>query len=134
METTLDPCYVPNAYLRDCECRTVLDLIANRWSALVMGKLVDGPQRFGGLRRAVGGISQKVLTQNLRMLERDGLITRTVRPTTPPSVTYALTDLGRDVAGLLVSLRTWSERHLPEIKASRRAYDERAAELAGVLD
>jgi len=133
METTPQSCDPPNAYLRDCDCRTVLDLVANRWSALVIGKLVDGPQRFGALRRAVDGISQKVLTHNLRQLERDGLVTRTVYPTTPPSVSYALTDLGRDVAGHLVALRTWSERRLPEIQAARRAYDARAAELdAGV--
>jgi DNA-binding HxlR family transcriptional regulator len=127
METTRVECDTPNAYLRDCESRQVLDLLANRWCALVMGRLVDGPQRFGALRRSVDGISQKVLTQNLRQLERDGLVTRTVYPTTPPSVSYALTDLGRDVAGHLVALRTWSERHMPQIKAARQSYDARTA-------
>ena len=131
METVPDACVEPNAYLRDCESREVLGLLANRWSALLIGRLVDGPERFGALRRAVEGISQKVLTHNLRLLERDGLVSRTVYPTTPPSVSYALTDLGRDVAEHLVALRSWSERHMAQIKDARRAYDERAAELTG---
>ena len=125
METSSHQCFRPDAYRRGCPCRDVLDLLANRWTALVMGRLADGPQRFGELRRAVDGITQKVLTQNLRRLERDGLISRTVYATTPPSVSYALTDLGRDVAGHLVALRSWSERRLVDIQRAREAYDTR---------
>lgn len=125
METALAMTAIRDAYLKNCPCREVLDLLANKWSALVIGLLADGPARFAELRRRVGGINQKVLTQTLRALERNGLITRTVYPTTPPQVSYALTDLGFDVAHHLIALRAWSEKHLEEIEAARTRYDAR---------
>ena len=114
-----------DAYVRGCPCRQLLDVLANKWTALVIGLLADGPVRFAELRRRVDGISQKVLTQTLRTLERDGLVTRTVYPTTPPQVSYAITELGLDVAQHLVALRAWSEKHLDEITAARTRYDDR---------
>ena len=126
METS---CEVPESdwdiYLRNCPCRDVLDLVANKWTALVLGALSRQPHRFGELRRAVEGISQKILTQNLRNLERDGLVTRTVYPTTPPTVEYALTDLGRDISVHLIAISEWSQRNYNRIVAARESYDSR---------
>jgi DNA-binding HxlR family transcriptional regulator len=114
-----------DAYLRTCPSRTVLDLLANKWVTLIVPALRGGPMRFGELRRRLDGITQKSLTQALRALERDGLIIRTVYPTIPPRVDYALTDLGRNASGLLGALCTWAEQHIPDIVAARTSYDER---------
>ena len=116
-----------DAYLAACPSRQILDVLANKWTMLVMGALGDGPLRFGMLRRRLDGITQKMLTQTLRNLERDGLVTRTVYPTIPPRVEYASTELGRSVAGLLSSIREWSEHHIDTVLDARAAYDERAA-------
>ncbi|WP_051969698.1 winged helix-turn-helix transcriptional regulator [Kitasatospora azatica] len=116
-----------NAYLAACPSRTILDVLANKWTMLVIGALGDGPLRFGELRRRLDGITQKMLTQTLRALERDGLVSRTVYPTIPPRVDYAPTELGRNVSGLLDSIRIWSEDNINTVLASRYAYDERAA-------
>ena len=118
--------HVWDPYLLNCPCRDVLDLVANKWTALVIGALDERPHRFGELRRRVEGISQKVLTQNLRNLERDGLVTRTVYPTTPPSVEYALSDLGADLGPYLVALDNWSRDRFNDVLRARTAYDERA--------
>jgi len=117
MDTTWDP------YLLACPCRDVLDLVANKWTSLMIGKLAQRPHRFGELRREVAGITPKVLTQNLRSLERDGLISRKVYPTTPPSVEYALTPLGESISGYLIALNNWSSANFDEIKRARAAYD-----------
>jgi DNA-binding HxlR family transcriptional regulator len=119
----MDP---PNVYLRGCASRTVLEVIANKWTNLVVCSLRDGPLRFGQLRRHLEGITQKMLTQTLRTLERDGLVTRTLYPTIPPRVDYELTDLGRDVAGLFDGLIEWAEHHAAEITVARRRYDQTA--------
>ncbi|MFC9249848.1 winged helix-turn-helix transcriptional regulator [Amycolatopsis thailandensis] len=132
METT---CEVPeslwNIYQRNCPCRDVLDLLANKWTALVLGALSRRPHRFGELRRAVGGISQKMLTQNLRALERDGLVTRTVFPTTPPTVEYALTERGSSASKLLMAVSEWSVANFDGILESRKGYDSRVMEPVG---
>ncbi|MFI6362070.1 winged helix-turn-helix transcriptional regulator [Nocardia sp. NPDC050630] len=114
-----------DAYLAKCPSRTILDVLANKWTMLVMGALADGPVRFGQLRRRVDGITQKMLTQTLRNLERDGLVTRALYPTVPPRVEYSVTELGRSVLGLLTSIRVWSEVNINEVLAARYAYDER---------
>jgi DNA-binding HxlR family transcriptional regulator len=118
----------PNVYLRGCASRTVLDVIANKWTNLVVCALRDGPLRFGQLRRHLEGITQKMLTQTLRALERDGLVTRTLYPTIPPRVDYELTDLGREAASLFDGLIVWAEQHVDEITAARHHYDVRANE------
>jgi DNA-binding HxlR family transcriptional regulator len=87
------------AFLRVCKPRVVLDIFTGKWSALVLGALLDGPRRFNELRRTLDGITQKMLSQTLRSLERDGLVSRTVYPTIPPRVDYALTGLGRSATG-----------------------------------
>jgi DNA-binding HxlR family transcriptional regulator len=106
----------------------VLDVIANKWTNLVVCALRDGPMRFGHLRRHLEGITQKMLTQTLRALERDGLVTRTLYPTIPPRVDYELTDLGREAAGLFDGLIVWAEQHVAEITAARHRYELRASE------
>lgn len=124
METTNDQQeHRYDAYLAQCPCRSLLDVIANKWTALIVGALLTGEHRFGELRRQIEGVSQKVLTANLRALERNGFVTRRVYPTSPPSVGYALTDLGRSLAPPLVAVREWTERHLDDVEAARVRYD-----------
>ncbi|MFD9733772.1 winged helix-turn-helix transcriptional regulator [Umezawaea sp. NPDC059074] len=101
-------------------------MVASKWTALAIGALEDGPQRFGEVRRKVEGITQKMLTQTLRALTRDGLITRTVYPTVPLRVEYELTPLGRSLVAPLSALRTWSEQHIDLIQTARADYDETA--------
>ncbi|MEU6730740.1 helix-turn-helix domain-containing protein [Nonomuraea wenchangensis] len=108
-----------DVYAAQCPCRDVLDLLANKWSALAVGALEEGPQRFGALQRRLEGVSPKVLTQTLRRLEENGFVDRTIYPAVPLHVEYALTDLGRGVAGPLGLLRSWVEQHLDEIHAAR---------------
>jgi len=117
-----------NAFHRRCASQTVLDVLSNKWAALIIVALRGGELRFSVLKRTLDGITQKSLTQGLRNLERDGLITRPVYPTIPPRVDYALTDLGRNVSGLLDEIKRWSERNLPEILDARAAYDTRSAQ------
>lgn len=116
-----------DAYLRNCPSRTVLELLSDKWTLLVICCLAGGPQRFGELRRSVDGVTQKMLTQTLRSLERDGLVARTVFATAPPSVEYALTDLGESSTRLLDDIRQWAEAHVLQVMASREKYDRRSA-------
>jgi DNA-binding HxlR family transcriptional regulator len=102
-----------------CPSRVVLDRIADKWTALIIQVLANGTQRYAELRRTIGGISQKMLTQTLRSLERDGLVLRKVHPVVPPKVEYSLTRLGRTLIDPLHALCRWSERHLPELQANR---------------
>ena len=106
-----------------CPVRDVLDRIGDRWSLLVILVLKPGPQRFNALKRAIGDISQRMLAVTLRNLERDGLISRTVIPTKPPSVEYALTPLGRSLEQPIEILAGWATSHHADIRRSRRSYD-----------
>lgn len=115
-----------DVYLRNCPSRTVLELLSDKWTLLVICKLAAGPQRFGELRRSVEGVTQKMLTQTLRSLERDGLVVRTVFATAPPSVEYALTELGTSSTGLLDEIRHWAEAHVLQVLACRESFDQRA--------
>ncbi|MGI5456223.1 winged helix-turn-helix transcriptional regulator [Streptomyces sp. CA-249302] len=117
-----------DVFLRDCPTRAVLELIASKWTMLVLVALEDGrPMRFAELRRRLDGVTSKVLTQTLRALEREGLLTRQVYPTVPPRVEYRLTDLGREVGGLLQSITDWSQANITTIQAARKDFDERVA-------
>ncbi|MFB8243077.1 winged helix-turn-helix transcriptional regulator [Kitasatospora purpeofusca] len=98
-----------DVYAAQCPCRVMLDLLSNKWSALAIGALEQGPRRFGELQRRLQGVSAKVLTQTLRRLEDADLLTRTVYPAVPLHVEYALTELGRGAAVPLAHLRTWVE-------------------------
>ncbi len=115
----------PNVYSGDCPTRQALDRIADKWSTLVIGLLEDGPRRFSDLQRGIGGISQKMLTQTLRSLERDGLVSRTVYPEVPPRVEYELTELGLTLCEPIAAIRRWAEEHIEAVIRAQVAYDER---------
>lgn len=102
-----------------CPSRVVLDRIADKWTALIIQVLANGTFRYGELRRNIGGISQKMLTQTLRSLERDGLVLRKAHDRMRPRVEYSLTRLGRTLIEPLRTLCRWSERHLAELEANR---------------
>ena len=104
-----------DVYGRLCPCRDVLDLIANKWSTLVIGTLETGSQRFGAIQRRLQGVTPKVLSATLKRLERSQLITRTVYPAVPPHVEYSLTPLGETLVTPLAALRAWAEEHLDDI-------------------
>ncbi|MBX9676344.1 MAG: helix-turn-helix transcriptional regulator [Methylotenera sp.] len=112
-----------NAYDANCPTRLVLNRIADKWTVLVVSLLERGTKRFSNLQREIGGVSQKMLTQTLRGLERDGLVTRTIYPTVPPKVEYALTPLGRTLVGLVDAIRVWSENNIEEVTKAQKAYD-----------
>jgi DNA-binding HxlR family transcriptional regulator len=118
----------PGVYSGACPARELLDRIANKWTTLIVGTLSEagGPVRFTELRRSIGGISQKMLTQTLRDLERDGLVTRKVFPVIPPRVEYAVTPLGLTLREPLSALSAWTESHMAEVKAAQRQFDERS--------
>jgi DNA-binding HxlR family transcriptional regulator len=102
-------------------------VITNKWVCLVVGALRPGAVRFGVLRRQLDGITQKMLTQTLRELERNGLVHRAVYPSIPPRVEYSLTELGQSVGGLMDAIRVWSETHMDDIQQARKRYAEQAA-------
>lgn len=115
-------------YSIDCPCRDILDLIGSKWSVLVLGRLEQQPFRFGELRRAVPGITQKMLTQTLRRLEEDGLVHRRVLgEMRPPRVEYSLTDLGQSITEPLHVIRDWTEQHLPDVRHARQQFIERTS-------
>jgi DNA-binding HxlR family transcriptional regulator len=112
------------------DCRAVsaiLSRIGDKWSVLIIQRLGEGPRRFNEIKRMIGGISQRMLTLTLRNLERDGLVSRTVTPTVPPRVDYALTDLGRDLLIPVSALGQWAIAHTPCIEAARARFDDAEA-------
>jgi DNA-binding HxlR family transcriptional regulator len=114
--------------------REVLNRVGDKWSVFAIARLGHGTTRFTELQRGIEGISQRMLTLTLRHLERDGLVTRTVYPTIPPRVDYALTPLGRTLLETVMALAAWAEAHRVDIEAARHAYDQRqAATAAGHL-
>jgi DNA-binding HxlR family transcriptional regulator len=106
-----------------CRPRQALDLISDRWSMIVVKALAEGIRRYGELHRGIDGISQKMLTQTLRSLERDGLVRRTAYPVVPPRVEYELTPLGQSLTEPIAAIGAWAERHLDEILLARQQYD-----------
>lgn len=119
-----------NPYSANCPTRVVLDRVADKWAVLVLGLLADGPVRFNRLRRRIEGVSQKMLTQTLKNLEADGLVTRTVFPTVPVTVEYALTPLGESLAPALDALRRWAEDNIEAVLAARTRQRPAAAHPA----
>jgi DNA-binding HxlR family transcriptional regulator len=113
----------PDAFAADCPSRQVLDRIGDKWTTLVILLLADRPKRFSELQRKIQGISQKMLTQTLRNLERDGLIQRTIYPEIPPRVEYALTPLGQTLCTPLATIVRWAEENIHEVVAARERYD-----------
>jgi DNA-binding HxlR family transcriptional regulator len=128
-----------DAFLANCPSRQLLDRISDKWVALILAALgSDGPHypgrdsvikprsmRYSELSRRLGAASQKMLTQTLRSLERDGLVIRTATPTVPVTVTYELTDLGLSLQRVMIDIKTWAEAHMDEVLANREEYDNR---------
>ncbi|MFN8528801.1 MAG: helix-turn-helix domain-containing protein [Anaerolineae bacterium] len=112
------------AYASDCPVRQALDRLGDKWTTLIIGMLEDGPKRFSELRHGIQGISQKMLTQTLRSLERDGLVKRTLYPEIPPRVEYELTPLGKTLCEPIAAIIRWTEEHISEVVTAQRAYDE----------
>ena len=115
---------------RGAVLRDVLARIGDKWSVIVICRLDAGPLRFNALRRATGGITQRMLSATVRHLERDGLVVRTVYPTVPPQVEYALTDSGRTLHAVLARLVDWTEENLADILHARATYDAAPVNLA----
>jgi DNA-binding HxlR family transcriptional regulator len=113
-------------YARDCPSRQVLDRIGDTWSVLIVGTLAGGARRYTEIAQRIEGISPKMLTQTLRGLERDGLITRTVHAVVPPRVDYALTTLGHSLLDLFGALESWAEGHMQDVLDARAKYDAQA--------
>ena len=114
-----------NPYLEGCPSRRILDRIGDRWTVLIVGALGDGSRRFSDLLRTVEGISQKMLTQTLRALERDGLVTRTAHLEVPVRVEYALTESGLTLLEPLKALEEWSIGHYGGVREAQLEYDAR---------
>ena len=113
-----------NAYVAECPSRQVLDAISDKWVTLVLSALDEGPMRYSDLARRIAGVSQKMLTQTLRMLERDCLLTRTITPSVPVRVDYELTPLGETILPVVGAIKQWSEAHIEQIHEARAGYDE----------
>ncbi|KQN82283.1 hypothetical protein ASE90_11460 [Sphingomonas sp. Leaf67] len=114
-----------DVFAADCPTRLLLNRIGDKWSVLVLLLLSEQPGRFNELRRRIAGVSQKMLSQTLRMLERDGLVTRSVVATKPVGVTYAITPMGGELIDALRTLMMWSEQRIGAVLAAQRAFDAR---------
>ena len=113
----------PDAFSAQCPTRQVLDRIGDKWAVLILIQLEDGHMRFNALRRRIENISQKMLSQTLKSLERDGLVRREVFATVPVTVEYSLTELGRTLAQTVNQLTLWAEAHIGEVEAAQQRYD-----------
>ena len=121
-----------DVFKQSCPSRPVFDRLGERWTGLVLLALRGGTMRFNELRRRIEGVSQKMLTQTLRGLERDGLVVRTVYPTVPVTVEYELTPLGRSLGEAVDVLREWAYTHLDEMNSARAAFEASPDQRTGV--
>ena len=121
---------IPNAYSADCPTRQILDRVGDKWAVLILLLVRDEPMRFNALRRAIEGISQKMLSQVLKSLERDGLIRRRAIATVPVTVEYSITPLGLTLAAAVDPLRDWAEQNLKDVLAAQRRYDSQQKQEA----
>ena len=121
---------IPNVYEKDCPTRLVLDHIADKWTALILWKLVDGPLRFNQIRRIVEGISQKMLSQTLKQLERDGLVSRRAFATVPVTVEYSVTPLGHSLAEKMAAVSLWAQDNIDSVLTAQANYDAGVGENA----
>ena len=125
MDVTIDR---PQTEHADCrKVSQVLARVGDKWSVLIVMQLAEGEMRFSEIKRRVNGISQRMLTLTLRGLERDGLVTRTIYPTVPPRVDYALTELGHSLRHPVMALGQWALAHVTEIDAARKRFDRKNA-------
>ncbi|ENA29220.1 MULTISPECIES: winged helix-turn-helix transcriptional regulator [Pseudomonas] len=113
----------PDTFSADCPTRRILDRIADKWTVLILDLLLESPLRFNELLRRIGGLSQKMLSQTLKTLERDGLVLRTAFPTVPVTVEYRITELGVTLAETLKPLRLWAEANMEAIDQAQLRYD-----------
>jgi len=118
-------------FVDTCPARAVLDRIADKWALLIMDRLSAGPTRFNMLKRDIAGISQKVLSQTLKLLERDGLISRKAYATVPVTVEYALTPLGENLSRAVDAFAHWAESNMDAIRKAQAAYDRRERSASG---
>ena len=118
---------IPNAYSADCPTRQILDRVGDKWAVLILLLVRDEPMRFNALRRTIEGISQKMLSQVLKSLERDGLIKRRVFPTVPVTVEYSITPLGATLAQKIAAVTEWAEDNIEAVLDAQQRYDGRAA-------
>lgn len=117
-----------DSFLAACPSRQLLDRLSDKWVALVLAALADeGTMRYSQLARRLAGVSQKMLTQTLRALERDGLVTRAVTPTVPVTVDYTLTPLGASLQVVVRGIKDWAEAHMDDVRSAREEYDARPA-------
>ena len=112
-----------DAFMAQCPSRQLLDRISDKWVGLVFAALSDGPRRHGELGKIIAGVSPKMLTQTLRGLERDGLVTREITPEVPVRVDYELTELGRSLLPVMKAVKTWAEAHMDDVNVARGQYD-----------
>jgi DNA-binding HxlR family transcriptional regulator len=122
-ERRADAAAAYDAYIAECPTRQLLDRISDKWVSLVVSALAGGPLRYGELARVVASISQKMLTQTLRNLERDGLVSRTVTPSVPVRVDYELTPLGVGLLPVMQAVKSWAEANMDDVLEARAAYD-----------
>jgi DNA-binding HxlR family transcriptional regulator len=115
-----------DAFMAECPTRQLMGSVSDKWVGLVFCALGEGSKRHSELARRIAGVSQKMLTQTLRTLERDGLVTRTVTPSVPVRVDYELTQLGRTLLPVMLGIKDWAEAHMDEVNAARHAYDDTA--------
>ena len=112
-----------DAFLKVCPTHQLLGRLSEKWACLIVAALADGPMRYNDLSRKIAGVSPKMLTQSLRSLERDGILTRTVTPSVPVRVDYELTELGASLAQLMTAVKEWAETHIKEVHEARERYD-----------
>jgi DNA-binding HxlR family transcriptional regulator len=115
-----------DAFLKSCPTNQLLGRLSDKWVSLVVAALSTGSMRYSDLGRKIAGVSPKMLTQTLRTLERDGIVSRSVTPSVPVRVDYDLTALGRSLAHLMTAVKDWAETHIEEIHAARERYDEQS--------
>ena len=118
-----EPPAPPDPYVQTCPTRLLLDRIGDKWTVLILGRICEQSMRFNRLRRGIEGLTRKMLSQTLKAMERDGLVTRTVLPTTPVSVEYAVTPLGRTLWATLEGLQRWARDHIGEVAQAQQRYD-----------
>lgn len=119
-----------DAFIAGCPSRKLLDRISDKWVTLVLVSLADGPLRFSEVSRRLAGVSQKMLTQTLRTLERDGLVTREVTASVPVRVDYELTELGGSLLPVLAQMKAWAEEHMERVEQAQEEYDRELARSA----
>lgn len=112
-----------DAFMAECPTRELVDRLSNKWLGLVMAALAEGSMRHGEIARRIAGVSQKMLTQTLRELERDGLVTREVTPSVPVKVEYELTQLGYSLLPIMRGIKDWAEGNMDEVRKNRNRYD-----------